>query len=1315
MDERLRDQLRAVADRYRSLRLWKSLATIWLIAAVAGGVLLWLKMRSEWTLQAEVLVVGAAALVMAFGMVCLANLSFRDPKWAAYRIEKRFPDLEERLITAVGQRRNAKDGSYGYLQSAVLDETLSHAKIRGWTSAVSQAQLARARWLNVPALLLLTLVLVGLWTQRGPALPVPDEAIARTLRGAEAPRITVVPGNDEIERGSRLIVTAEFHGTVPKEAALIAADSRGIQRFEMTRNLKDPIFSGQVFDVNEALSYHVAFPGGQSETYQVTVFEYPRLVRADARLSYPTYTQLDDRLIEDTLRVTAVEGSALTWLCHLNKDVREAKLVDEDGNETDLSPDSAAPHAFAATIELTRSRRWELQLVDAEGKSNIHPVQLVGRVVPNRPADIKLALARDLRVSPLEEIPIQASFKDDFSLLRFGVSYTMAGATEEVVLGESAGQQKQDVSHLLDFEAMGAEPDQLLSYYFWAEDNSPDGDVRRTVSDMYFAEVRHFEEIFRQGQQPPGGQSQQQPQQDQQQQGGQNAQQAEQLAEMQKQIITGTWNVIRRETSPKLSEPFVDDVTLLRDSQVSAIEQLQSLAQQVSDEQSQGYVEDVGANMEEAAGQLTAAVDGPSKASLPNALAAAQAAYEGLLKLRAREHEVIRGQQQQQGASSSSSSNSQRFQQQIEELQLRNNESNYEAERQAQQPQNESDEQREMRQVLNRLRELAQRQEDLNEQVRQLQTALQEAQTEEEREELERQLKRLRDQQEEMLRDTDELAERMSEAQNQSEMQEPREQLEEARENVRQSAEALRERNASQALTAGTRAERQFEELQDDVRRRTANQFSETMREMRQQVREMDSRQQELGERIAELQQEDRGSLRGNETRSQARDQLAQQREELEGLLDRMEQTVQEADGTEPLLAGTLYEAHQEARRIELDQRLETTSELLRRGFDSDAQQLERTAREGVTNLRQSIEQAAEEVLGDETEALRRALTELERLSQEINQEIAREDPNGTESESEAASGGQPSQDGQRAQENRPLEQGQPSEDGPPSIEGQPPSEGQSPGEGRPSDQGQPSGEGQSSDPQQPGQGQPSDQRQSGEGQPPQQSQPSQSGSGRGSGGPQQQPQDSDQQQQGSPNQSDQPSENQQQGGRGGQGGRGDQDNSDNETRTPSDRQQEQQPGEGQPGRTPQPGGDNRRNGLREGAQFDAGGGFDDFGIDSLGSAPIAGDGFRDFSDTLRDVEEMVDDPEMRSEAARIRQRAREIRRNFQENGDRPKWNLVRDLVAEPLDELKERVAEELLRRAAEKNEVVPIDREPVPDQFKEQVERYRVRIGGGR
>ncbi len=110
--------------------------------------------------------------------------------------------------------------------------------------------------------------------------------------------------------------------------------------------------------------------------------------------------------------------------------------------------------------------------------------------------------------------------------------------------GPKPSGKKIKAEHLLAFEAMKAQPDQLVTYFFWAEDIGPDGQPRRTSGDMFFAEVRHFEEIFRQGEQP--SESAENEQQQQQQNG--NAQQAEKLAELQKEIINATWKLIRRET-----------------------------------------------------------------------------------------------------------------------------------------------------------------------------------------------------------------------------------------------------------------------------------------------------------------------------------------------------------------------------------------------------------------------------------------------------------------------------------------------------------------------------------------------------------------------------------------------------------------------------------------------------------------------------------------------------------------------------------------------------------------------------------------------
>ena len=100
-------------------------------------------------------------------------------------------------------------------------------------------------------------------------------------------------------------------------------------------------------------------------------------------------------------------------------------------------------------------------------------------------------------------------------------------------------------------EKLGVQVDQLVSYFAWAEDYGPDGQSRRTFSDIFFAEVRPFEEIFRADQ---SGQSASQQQR--QQQSGQQGNQPTRLAELQKQIVIATWKLQGNKTvAPKESKP----------------------------------------------------------------------------------------------------------------------------------------------------------------------------------------------------------------------------------------------------------------------------------------------------------------------------------------------------------------------------------------------------------------------------------------------------------------------------------------------------------------------------------------------------------------------------------------------------------------------------------------------------------------------------------------------------------------------------------------------------------------------------------------
>jgi len=118
--------------------------------------------------------------------------------------------------------------------------------------------------------------------------------------------------------------------------------------------------------------------------------------------------------------------------------------------------------------------------------------------------------------------------------------------------------------------------------------------------------------------------------------------------------------------------------------------------------------------------------------------------------------------------------------------------------------------------------------------------------------------------------------------------------------------------------------------------------------------------------------------------------------------------------------------------------------------------------------------------------------------------------------------------------------------------------------------------------------------------------------------------------------------------------------------------------------------------------------------VGGFSSGPLTGGDFRRWADGLRDVEEMLNDPQLRAEAARIRDRASAMRAEFKRHSQAPNWDLVRETVSKPLAELRQHLAEELLKQQS-KDALVPLDRDPVPPKYSEQVRRYYERLGSGR
>ncbi len=705
---RLEEEVERVAIRLRRLHAWTALATVWFATALVGAVALALAWRADWVPAWVVLALTGAGALAAFVVVMFTAGSARNVRSVARRIEAQHPDLDSVLLVAVEQQPDLPGGQFSFLKASVVHEALAHCQRRDWGSAVSEGRIRTARFASAAAVFLLATTIGGLWSISARGMPEGslrfDDDVVLSIQQSD---VEVLPGDTAIERGTSLIVTARFGGDPPDDATLVYRDASGAaERVPMSLSLSDPIFGARVANVQSELAYHVEYARSKTRIYRATVFVYPQLMRADAILTFPEYTTLSVKHIEDVRRITAVEGTEITLVCHLNKPVASATLVDEDGNVTELVADAEVPTTYSVSQTPKESGRYKLHLLDAQGRKNQDPAEFVFNVTPNQRPDVKMAMpAGDTRVSPIEELATKANVWDDYGLKAYGISYSFGDdESREIDLGEVTGRnERRDVAHLVDFESLDAEPDQLLAYHFWAEDIGPDGELRRTMGDLYFAEVRHFEEIFREGQPSPGGAGSQGPQ-------------SPKLIELQKQIVGATWTVIRRETPGRPTEDFIPDSRDLQGSQQLAVDQAQELAKEIEDAEAAEYLAVAEGHMKDAVVELTKVVESTSVDALGPALAAERSAYQALLKLLAREFEVTRG---SPGRAAGRQNRSQR---QLDQLELSDADNRYETQRQSSQRQDQAtDENREM---LIRLRDLARRQADLNQRLREMQSAL---------------------------------------------------------------------------------------------------------------------------------------------------------------------------------------------------------------------------------------------------------------------------------------------------------------------------------------------------------------------------------------------------------------------------------------------------------------------------------------------------------------------------------------------------------------------------------------------------------------
>ncbi|GIU78157.1 MAG: hypothetical protein KatS3mg005_1395 [Bryobacteraceae bacterium] len=1035
--ERFLEYLRLIEQRLRlrSLASGAAILAVLLLAVTAAAA--WLALR--YAFDPRVLLAGRIALVLAAGaglaLGIAAPLLRINRRRAARLAEAKLAGLEERAATLVGPSAGSP------LAELVAEEALRHAEAVPPRALVGNGAIAAAGISAAAAIAVLV------WfTAAAPG----SLGYGAHLLWAGAPpagqqalfELTVKPGDAKVRRGGDQLIEAVAAG-FDMTGLRIRLRRPGAAQWETLSMEPSPSGGGFVFliaGITEDVEYQVDAQRMRSPVYRLRVVDLPKIEKFRVRYRYPAYLGLPDREEDPGGDVRAIENTRALLEIETDKPLSGGVIVLDDGTRLPLQSEGRIARA---ELEVKRDGAFHFAALDGGAPVRLSEDYFI-EAQPERAPEVRLTRpGRDAKVSPIEEVTVEAEAADDFGLQALEITYSVNGGEPRTIrLPVQRGAKEASGRAVIALEEFRLQPGDIVALSATARDARA-----AAQTDIFFLEAQPFEREFQQSQ-TVGGMSGMEGE----------GEDANDIVQRQKEIISATWNQIR---SRKGAAETREDAAFLSGMQQKLAEQAQSLSQRMRSRQLAGTNEEFQKFSQEMSSASKAMQD--AAARLRNlqwreALSPEQRALQHLLRAESifRQIQVAFG---QQGGGGGRGGGQMRDLESLFELELDLEKNQYET---VQSASGAASRERQIDEALKKLEELARRQQQQAEQQRRNEQSFQQRWQQEmlrrEAEELRRQLAELqrnqRNQsgqsgQEQQSQQGGQSSQGASGSSSGSQGQQraggpQSERLSRAQQQIERALEDMRRAQSAQGGEAQENARRAAERMSqalDELGSLRRQQTGDRMESLSRRASELAERQRRYEEQVRRLfppqqagaQQPGQPAAPASESEKLGREKEAMQRE-----YQRLEQDLREAaralDSSQRGAAQRLREALGEAQQNELGLRMRLGAEWMRRGLGPYLAPRERVVTEALDRLRDQVEQARQlagrEGGGQQREQVERALGQLENLREQLQRQ---------------ARAGR--QQGQKGGEGRPQGQGQERNNG--RQQGQQGNEGGQPGRGQ--------------------------------------------------------------------------------------------------------------------------------------------------------------------------------------------------------------------------------------------------------------------------
>src|SRR5215475_9607435 len=284
-------------------------------------------------------------------------------------VEERHPGIEDRFVSAI--EFSGEEGRAAFspvIVDRLVDDADRHARDVSVDEIVPRKrfwQFGGAAAASL-ALFIAALVFGPKEIKMGIAQIITPQS---DVAASNATKFEVKPGTARVPKGSDQKISAKLINFNSEQTTVFtrkagAGDDQWVgQPMEPAKNNNE--FQFFIFNIQDDTEYWVESNGVKSEVFKLTVADLPYVKRIDQTQSFPTFTGLAPKTIEDAPNVSVLAGSTVRLVARLTGLAKSARIVLRDGGKIEM--EKVGETDFAASLTVNKENTYHIEVTSVEG------------------------------------------------------------------------------------------------------------------------------------------------------------------------------------------------------------------------------------------------------------------------------------------------------------------------------------------------------------------------------------------------------------------------------------------------------------------------------------------------------------------------------------------------------------------------------------------------------------------------------------------------------------------------------------------------------------------------------------------------------------------------------------------------------------------------------------------------------------------------------------------------------------------------------------------------------------------------------------